>query len=129
MKPKCIILDEPTAGLDPVGRDTILDRISQFRKESNTTVLLVSHSMEDVAKVANKVLVMNDGQAVMFDTVEKVYSRGEELHEMGLNIPHITKVIMGLRKKGYPIDSGIYTVDKAYDAIFDLLKKGGKINA
>ena len=129
MSPEVLILDEPTAGLDPVGRDTILDRISQFRKESNTTVLLVSHSMEDVAKVANKVLVMNDGQAVMFDTVEKVYSRGEELHEMGLNIPHITKVIMGLRKKGYPIDSGIYTVDKAYDAIFDLLKKGGKINA
>ena len=127
MKPEVLILDEPTAGLDPIGRDTILERISEFRRESNTTVLLVSHSMEDVAKVANKVIVMNDGEAVMFDTVEKVYAHGDELHEMGLNIPHITKVVMGLRKKGIDIPKGIYTVDKAYEALLDLFKKGGKV--
>lgn len=129
MQPQVLILDEPTAGLDPIGRDTILDRISEFRKQSNTTILLVSHSMEDVAKVANKVLVMNNGEAVMFDTVENVYSHGDELHEMGLNIPHITKVVMGLRKKGIDIPKGIYTVDKAYEALIDLFKKEGKLNA
>lgn len=128
MQPQVLILDEPTAGLDPIGRDTILDRISEFRKQSNTTILLVSHSMEDVAKVANKVLVMNNGEAVMFDTVENVYSHGDELHEMGLNIPHITKVVMGLRKKGIDIPKGIYTVDKAYEALIDLFKKEGKLN-
>ena len=126
MQPEVLILDEPTAGLDPIGRDTILDRISKFRKESGTTVLLVSHSMEDVAKVANKVLVMNNGEAVMFDTVDNVYSHGEELHEMGLNIPHITKVIIGLRKKGYDLPKNIYTVDKAYQAVLDLFEKEGK---
>ena len=129
MQPQVLILDEPTAGLDPIGRDTILDRISEFRKQSNTTILLVSHSMEDVAKVANKVLVMNNGEAVMFDTVENVYSHGDELHEMGLNIPHITKVVMGLRKKGIDIPKGIYTVDKAYEVLIDLFKKEGKLNA
>ncbi|MEE1003536.1 MAG: energy-coupling factor transporter ATPase [Acutalibacteraceae bacterium] len=129
MQPQVLILDEPTAGLDPIGRDTILDRISEFRKQSNTTILLVSHSMEDVAKVANKVLVMNNGEAVMFDTVENVYSHGDELHEMGLNIPHIAKVVMGLRKKGIDIPKGIYTVDKAYEALIDLFKKEGKLNA
>ena len=127
MKPKVLILDEPTAGLDPIGRDTILERISEFRKESNTTVLLVSHSMEDVAKVADKVLVMNNGEVAMYDTVEKVYSHGEELHEMGLNVPHITKVVMGLRKKGIDIPNNIYTVDKAYEYILNLFKKGGKL--
>lgn len=127
MKPKVLILDEPTAGLDPIGRDTILDRIGEFRKESNTTVLLVSHSMEDVAKVADKVLVMNNGEVAMYDTVEKVYSHGEELHKMGLNVPHITKVVMGLRKKGVDIPNNIYTVDKAYEYILNLFKKGGKL--
>lgn len=127
MKPEVLILDEPTAGLDPIGRDTILDRIGKFRKESNTTVLLVSHSMEDVAKVADKVLVMNNGEAVMFDTVEKVYSNGEQLHEMGLNIPHITKIVLQLRKKGIDIPNNIYTVDAAYEALLNLFKKEGKI--
>ena len=128
MKPKVLILDEPTAGLDPIGRDTILSRISKFREESNTTVLLVSHSMEDVAKVADKVLVMNQGQAVMYDMVEKVYAHSDELHEMGLNVPHITKVVSKLRKNGVDIPAGIYTVDKAYEAILELFKKGGKID-
>lgn len=129
MKPEVLILDEPCAGLDPIGRDTILDRICEFRKESGTTILFVSHSMEDVAKVADKVLVMNNGEAVMFDTVEKVYAHGEELHNMGLNIPHITKVVMKLREKGVDIEQGIYTVDKAYEALLELFKKEGKLNA
>ena len=125
MKPEVLILDEPTAGLDPIGRDTILERISKFRKEIGTTVLLVSHSMEDVAKVADKVLVMNDSEVAMFDTVDKVYEHGEWLHEMGLNIPHITKVILGLREKGIDIPKGIYTVDKAYDTLLELFKTRG----
>ncbi len=125
MKPEVLILDEPTAGLDPIGRDTILERISKFRKEIGTTVLLVSHSMEDVAKVADKVLVMNDSEAVMFDTVDKVYEHGDWLHEKGLNIPHITKVVLGLREKGIDIPKGIYTVDKAYEALLELFEKRG----
>ena len=129
MKPEVLILDEPTAGLDPIGRDTILERISKFRDEIGTTVLLVSHSMEDVAKVANKVLVMNNGEAVMFDTVDNVYEHGEWLHEMGLNIPHITKVVLGLRQKGIDIPKGIYTVDKAYEALMELFEKRRGINA
>lgn len=122
MQPEVLILDEPTAGLDPVGRDNILDRISQYRKQSNTTVLLVSHSMEDVAKVADRVLVMNKGRVAMFDDVDKVYCRGEELYDMGLNVPMVTRVFMGLRSRGIDVDQSVYTVDKAVKVLMSHLK-------
>ena len=127
MEPKVLILDEPTAGLDPKGRDTILDRIKEFRKTYNTTVLLVSHSMEDIAKVADRVLVMNKSRVHMFDTVENVFKHSAELSKIGLNVPQITQVFMGLKAKGYTVDDSVYTVDKAFEVLNKML--GGKRNA
>jgi energy-coupling factor transport system ATP-binding protein len=127
MQPKVLVLDEPTAGLDPKGRDNILSRILEYKKQSNTTVLLVSHSMEDVARVADRVLVMNKGKVAMFDTVEKVYTRAKELSEMGLNVPQITKIIAKLRDKGVNVPAGIFTVEKAYKVLLPLLKEAKNV--
>ena len=127
MNPKVLILDEPTAGLDPIGRDSILDRIKQYRKESGSTILLVSHSMEDVAKVADKVLVMNESRVAMYGTVDEVYSRCDELQAIGLNVPYITRVFMGLKARGLDVPKNVYTVEKAKQVLVDLFKKGGKI--
>ena len=127
MEPKVLILDEPTAGLDPNGRDTILDRIKEFRKTYNTTVLLVSHSMEDIAKVADRVLVMNKSRVHMFDSVENVFKHSAELSKIGLNVPQITQVFMGLKEKGYPVEDSVYTVDKAFEVLNNIL--GGNQNA
>lgn len=121
MEPKVLILDEPTAGLDPKGRDRILDVIKNYRKATGSTVLLVSHSMEDVAKIATKVLVMNSGHVEMYGTVEEVYSRGEELRGMGLNIPQVTKIFEILKSNGIDLGTA-YTVDYAAKLI---LKRGG----
>lgn len=127
MNPKVLILDEPTAGLDPVGRDGILTRIKEYQRMSGATVLLVSHSMEDVAKVADRILVMDHSHAKMLDTVDNVFSHGNELQAMGLNVPHITQVFMGLRAAGFDVPDNVYTVDKAAQILSDLLKsKGGK---
>lgn len=126
MNPKVLILDEPTAGLDPVGRDGILTRIKEYQKSSGATVLLVSHSMEDVAKVADRILVMDHSHARMLDTVDNVFSHAEELQKMGLNVPHITQVFMGLRARGLNVPDNVYTVAQAAQILTDLLKsKGG----
>ncbi len=121
MQPKVLILDEPTAGLDPRGRDKILEMISSYRERTGSTVLLVSHSMEDVAKIATKVLVMNKSRVEMYGTVDEVYSHSEELREIGLNIPQVSKVFELLRQKGCDMGTA-YTVDKAAEII---LSKGG----
>ena len=126
MNPKVLILDEPTAGLDPVGRDGILTRIKAYQKSSGATVLLVSHSMEDVAKVADRILVMDHSHARMLDTVDNVFSHADELQKMGLNVPHITQVFMGLRARGLNVPDNVYTVTQAAQILTDLLKsKGG----
>ena len=126
MNPKVLILDEPTAGLDPVGRDGILTRIKEYQKSSGATVLLVSHSMEDVAKVADRILVMDHSHAKMLDTVDNVFSHADELQKMGLNVPHITQVFMGLRARGLNVPDNVYTVTQAAQILTDLLKgKGG----
>ena len=126
MNPKVLILDEPTAGLDPIGRDGILTRIKEYQKSSGATVLLVSHSMEDVARVADRILVMDHSHAKMLDTVDNVFSHADELQAIGLNVPHITKVFMGLRARGFDVPDNVYTVDKAAQILTDLLKsKGG----
>ena len=126
MNPKVLILDEPTAGLDPVGRDGILTRIKEYQKSSGATVLLVSHSMEDVAKVADRILVMDHSHAKMLDTVDNVFSHAEELQKMGLNVPHITQVFMGLRARGLNVPDNVYTVTQAAQILTDLIKsKGG----
>lgn len=123
MQPEVLIMDEPTAGLDPKGRDRILSMLKEYREETGSTVLLVSHSMEDVAKLATKVLVMNNSHAVMYGSVSEVYSRGKELSEMGLNVPQITKVFMGLKAKGFNVNDGIYTIEQGLNEIIRLKKE------
>ncbi len=120
MRPKVLILDEPTAGLDPKGRDEMLSNISRLHKEQGLTVILVSHSMEDVAKVCDRVVVMKDGTVAMEGTVNQVFSRGEELNKMNLAVPQITLLAQRLREMGYPIPQDIYTTDRAFEAITSL---------
>ena len=127
MDPDVLILDEPTAGLDPVGRNVLLSQISQYQKSKNNTVILVSHSMEDVARVTNKVMVMNKGKLAMYGNTESVFSKSEELSSMGLRVPQITRVIKALRDKGVNLPDDILTVDRAVAEITELLKKEGKL--
>ena len=124
MEPEVLILDEPCAGLDPKGRDTILDLIRQYQKNTGSTVLVVSHSMEDISKIASKVLVMNKGELAYYDSVDEVFSHAEELREMGLNIPEITQLFIRLREAGYNVDVNIYTHEKAKAELLKLLKGG-----
>ncbi len=112
MEPRVLILDEPCAGLDPRGRDTILDLIKNYQRHKGNTVLFVSHSMEDVAKICSRVLVMNKGGVAMFGDVDSVYSRGEELKDMGLNVPEITDIFLKLKASGVDCKTNIYTVEQ-----------------
>lgn len=123
MQPKVLILDEPTAGLDPLGRNTILDMLSKYRREHNTTVILVSHSMEDIARVADKAIVMDHGKIAIYDTVEKVFSNAERLEKIGLNVPEITKIFSALRSRGVDLPDDVYTVDRALSVLLPILKK------
>ena len=127
MNPEVLVLDEPTAGLDPMGRDVLLSQIVQYHKERKNTVILVSHSMEDIARVADKIIVMNKSNLVMFDKTKEVFSKGRELEKIGLRVPQITKIMLELREKGFNIPKGILTVDEAMDCISSLLDKEGKI--
>lgn len=122
MEPKILILDEPTAGLDPAGRDEILFKIRDMHKRLNLTVLLVSHSMEDVAKLADRILVMNGGHVEMFDTPDKVFCKSGRLQEIGLNVPQITRVMDRLREAGIDVPGGIYTTGDAYRVLAPMLK-------
>ena len=124
MEPDVLILDEPTAGLDPQGRDMLLDQISDYRRKRGNTVLLVSHSMEDIARCADRVLVMNEGKAVMLDSTERVFARGRELESMGLRVPQVTGILLALMEKGYPVHP-VLTVDRAVEELRPLLRKGG----
>lgn len=126
MKPKVLILDEPCAGLDPKGRNVILDLVKQYQSKQGNTVIFVSHSMEDVAKIADRVLVLKDGKAAMLDTVENVYSRGRELKEMGLNVPEVTDIFLKLHDMGIPCKTNIYTVEQAVDE-FNRLKMNTEV--
>lgn len=127
MNPEVLVLDEPTAGLDPMGRDVLLSQIVQYHKERKNTVILVSHSMEDIARVADKIIVMNKSNLVMFDKTKEVFSKGRELEKIGLRVPQITKIMLDLREKGFNVPEGILTVDEAMDCISSLLDKEGKI--
>jgi energy-coupling factor transport system ATP-binding protein len=125
MEPQVLILDEPTAGLDPRGREQILAMIQDYRNTRNTTVLLVSHSMEDVARVADRVLVMAEGQVAMLDTVDAVFSRAEELEAIGLTVPAVTKTLLLLQRAGVAVDTAAYTVEQATAQILALLGGDG----
>lgn len=127
MDPEVLILDEPTAGLDPMGRELLLSQIMQYHRERKNTVLLVSHSMEDIARVADRIIVMNNSKLEMFETTKKVFSHGRELEKIGLRVPQITRIMSILKNKGYDVDDGALNVGDALMQITALLKKEGKI--
>ena len=126
MQPEILILDEPTAGLDPTGRDALLNILTSLHKNSSMTVILVSHSMEDVAKVAEHIIVMNKGSIAMQGTVSEIFKRGRELCDMGLNIPQITILTQKLIQMGINLPDDIYTVKYAARKILEMT--GGKEN-
>ena len=119
MRPRILVLDEPAAGLDPEGRDEILGEIKQYHKQTGTTVLLVSHSMEDIAKYANRVLVRADKKVAMYDTVERVFARAEELLALGLSVPQVTKIFLKLREMGLDLPTDVYTVPYAVKTLLE----------
>lgn len=121
MEPKVLILDEPTAGLDPKGRDKILGQIKEYHQQKKSTVLLVSHSMEDVAKFASKILVMNKASVFCYDTPPEVFKRADELTEIGLSVPQITRVFMQLKKMGIDIRTDVYTNEFAVKTITEYI--------
>ena len=127
MAPDVLILDEPCAGLDPKGRETVLSFIKDYQKTTGSTVLVVSHSMEDISKIATKVLVMNDSRLVFYDTVDNVFSRADELRSMGLNIPQLTSLFLKLKESGYDVSTDVYTLEKAHSEILRLLKGGNAL--
>ncbi len=123
MEPQLLILDEPTAGLDPAGRDEILCKIKDMHRRLGITVILVSHSMEDIAKITNKIVVMNHGRLEMYDKTSEVFKHAEQLKEMGLAVPQVTEICEKLRKAGLPLSEGIYTIDGARAELEKILKR------
>ena len=122
MKPEILILDEPTAGLDPRGRREILDQIKQLQKETGMTILLVSHSMEDVAEYVDRIVVMNRGKIIYDNTPQKIFNRYRELEEIGLGAPQITYIMHTLKKKGLPVDTSVTNIQEAADQIMRALE-------
>lgn len=129
MEPKVLILDEPTAGLDPKGRDKILGQIKEYHRQKKSTVLLVSHSMEDVAKFADKILVMNKAKIFCYEDTPEVFKRADELTEIGLAVPQITRVFNRLKQSGIDIRTDVYTTEFAKKTILEYLEKRGESHA
>lgn len=117
MRPEVIVFDEPTAGLDPKGRENVIKIIKDYREATGATVIIISHSMEDMAVLADKLLVMNKGNLCMFDTVEQVFSRGNELRAIGLNVPIVTRVFAELKAMGIDVNENIFTVEAAVNEL------------
>ena len=128
MNPQVLILDEPSAGLDPKGREYLINQISTYHKKRGNTVIFVSHSMEDIAKIADRVLVLDNGNALMFDKPSRVFSNAQKLQQIGLDIPDITKVMIKLRQKGFKLDENMITIDQAVSSIKNLINQKGKGN-
>ena len=122
MEPEILILDEPTAGLDPLGREEILANIDHYRQTKNATIMMVSHSMNDVARLTERLIVMNGSKLAMDDVPGKVFTRAEELLEMGLDIPDVTRVFLRLKQMGLPVEP-VYTVEQAVE-LMKQLKEG-----
>ena len=124
MEPDVLILDEPTAGLDPRGRESILQNIRDYQAAQHAAVVMVSHSMEEIASNVDRLLVMNHGQNVMNGTPAEVFSHAEELVEMGLAIPTMTQLFLALKRRGVPVDTSVFSVEQARQALRPLLKGG-----
>lgn len=127
MRPEVLILDEPTAGLDPRGRERILGEIAEYHDRYRATIILVSHSMEDVARFADHVLILDHGRAVLYGTAREIFGRVEELEGMGLEVPQISRVFAGLAKLGIPVPESVLTVAEAKEAVLGLLREGGGV--
>ena len=125
MEPKVLILDEPTAGLDPVGSESILDNIRDYHKAQNATIIMVSHSMEEMARTVDRLVVVNDGKIALEGAPSQVFQHGQELEDMGLGIPQMTRVFNRLKAMGVDVGSSVYTVEQAKRAILDALAKKG----
>ena len=125
MRPEVLVLDEPAAGLDPEGREMILSQVKRYHRETGTTVVLVSHSMEDIAKYADRVLVLQAGKVAMLDTTANIFARAEELVSYGLSVPEVTKIFLKLREMGLDIPIDVYTVKYARDTILNALAQRG----
>ena len=123
MRPKVLVLDEPTAGLDPKGRDDILDQIAYLHKQSDMTVILVSHSMEDIARYADRIIVMNKGSVMYNGAPKEVFAHYQELEKIGLAAPQVTYVMHDLKEKGLPVKVNVTTVEEAADEIMQALEK------
>ena len=126
MEPKVLILDEPTAGLDPVGVESILGNIRDYHQAHNATVILVSHSMEEVARTVDRLVVVNDGKIPFQGTPRQVFQHGDELEHMGLGVPQLTRVFHRLRAMGADVDPSVYTLEQAKAALLDRLGRAGK---
>ena len=127
MNPKVLILDEPTAGLDPQGRDEILDQIASLHETRGITIILVSHSMEDIAKYVDRIIVMNHGEKVYDDAPKKVFAHYKELEKIGLAAPQITYIMHALAEKGMEVDTSATTVEEARGSIMKALEKRGAL--
>ncbi len=125
MQPQVLVFDEPAAGLDPYARKQLIEMIKSYREQTGCTVIFVSHSMEDVAYLADRVIVINQAEIAMAGSVEEVFSRGDELTAMGLNVPEITRIFLMLRERGYDVPKDVYTVEQAVPHIKRLME-GGK---
>jgi energy-coupling factor transport system ATP-binding protein len=123
MQPEILVLDEPTAGLDPRGRDEILNQIAHLRKVRKITVVLVSHSMEDIAKYVDRIIVMNKGQIIFDDIPKNVFSHYKQLEEIGLAAPQVTYILHKLEEKGFSVDTSLTSIEEACDNIYKALQK------
>ena len=123
MKPEVLILDEPTAGLDPKGRDDILNQVQELYEKNQMTIILVSHSMEDIARLVNKIIVMHKGKVKLYDYPKEVFKKVEELEDFGLGVPQITYFMRALKKNGKDINENIFTVDEAKEEILKYLRR------
>ena len=126
MEPEVLVLDEPSAGLDPRGREELLEHIRAYHQERGNTVVLVSHSMEEIARYADRIAVLAGGNVLMTGTPREVFSHGSALMKAGLDVPQVTRVAMELRKRGLSIDPAVYTVEELRDALLSLRKGGGR---
>lgn len=127
MSPEILVLDEPAAGLDPKGRDRVMRLIEEYREKTGSTVIIVSHSMETAAKYADKIIVLNEGKLFFDGKADELFERADELSDIGLSVPPITKLFRRLKNEGYNLPLNVYTAEKAADAILSYLREEGKI--